>query len=119
MNDKNRHLESRVAELEARVKELEKEKEEREDNSHVQGGCETCIEYIKRMKRLEFDLQVEREERIAFEKEVNLLQSKLCEIEEEERDRVNMSLSYSEREYAYLRELEKVKSQNNMNMMII
>ena len=30
-----------------------------------------------------------------------------------------MSLSFSEREYAYLRELEKVKSQNNMNMMII
>ena len=30
-----------------------------------------------------------------------------------------MSLSYTEREYAYLRELEKVKSQNNMNMMVI
>jgi hypothetical protein len=30
-----------------------------------------------------------------------------------------MSLSYTEREYAYIRELEKLKSQNNMNMMII
>ena len=58
-------------------------------------GCETCIEYIKRMKRLEFDVQVEREERIAFENEVKLLQEKLAEFEEEERDRVNMSLSYT------------------------
>ena len=48
-----------------------------------------------------------------------MLQTKLAEIEEEDRDRVNMSLSYTEREYVYLRELEKVKSQNNMNMMII
>ena len=62
------------------------------------------------MKRLEFDLQVEREERLAFQQEVKLLQAKLAEIEEEDRDRVNMSLSYTEREYAYLRELEKVKS---------
>ena len=71
------------------------------------------------MKRLEFDVQVEREERLAFEQEVKMLQTKLAEIEEEDRDRVNMSLSYTEREYVYLRELEKVKSQNNMNMMII
>lgn len=71
------------------------------------------------MKRLEFDLQVEKEERLAFEKEVKLLQQKLAEVEEEERDRVDMSLSYTEREYVYLRELEKVKGQNNMNMMII
>ena len=62
---------------------------------------------------------MERQERVAFEKEVKLMQLKVFEIEEEDRDRVNMSLSYSEREYAYLRELEKVKSQNNMNMMII
>ncbi len=71
------------------------------------------------MKRLEFDLQVEREERFAFEKEVKMLQQKLLDIEEEDRDRVNMSLSYTEREYAYLRELEKMKAQNNMNTMII
>ena len=30
-----------------------------------------------------------------------------------------MSLSYTEREYAYIRELERVRSQNNMNLMII
>ena len=62
------------------------------------------------MKRLEFDLQVEKEERVAFESEVKILQGKLAEVEDEERDRVNMSMSYTEREYAYLRELEKVKS---------
>ena len=71
------------------------------------------------MKRLEFDLHVEREERLAFETEAKTLQRKLVDIEEEDRDRVNMSLSYSEREYTYLRELERVKAQNNMNMMII
>ena len=71
------------------------------------------------MKRLEFDLQVEREERIAFEKEVKMLHGKIADRELEDRDRVNMSLSYTEREYAYLRELEKARSQNNMNMMII
>ena len=61
------------------------------------------------MKRLEFDLQVEREERLAFEKEAKILQKKLADYEDEDRDRVNMSLSYTEREYAYLRELERVK----------
>ena len=30
------------------------------------------------MKRLEFDLQVEREERLAFEQEVKMLQTKLA-----------------------------------------
>ena len=83
------------------------------------GGCDSCIDYIKQMKRMEFDLQVEREERIAFEKEVKILSAKLAEIEEEDRDRVNMSMSYTEREYAYLRELEKLHSQNNMNLMVI
>ena len=67
------------------------------------------------MKRLEFDLQVEREERVAFENEAKLLQQKIHEMEEEERDRVNASLSYSEREYGYIVELEKVKNQNSMN----
>lgn len=84
--------------------------EVQEEATKTRDGCDTCIEYIKRMKRLEFDVQVEKEERVAFENEVKLLQRKLAEVEDEERDRVNMSMSYSEREYAYLRELEKVKS---------
>jgi len=65
-----------------------------------QAGCESCIDYIKQMKRLEFDLLVEREERIAFEEESKQLQFKLAEIEEENRDQVNMSLSYTKRVYA-------------------
>ena len=46
-------------------------------------GCESCIEYIKRMKRLEFDLQVESEERVAFENEVKHLNDKINEMEDE------------------------------------
>ena len=71
------------------------------------------------MKRIEFDIQVEREQRIAFQKEVKLLNDKVTEIEEEDRDKVDMSMTYSEREYEYILELEKAKNVNNMNQMII
>ena len=60
-------------------------------------GCETCIDYIKRMKRLEFDLQVEREERVAFEFEVRNLQTKVAEMEEEGRDQVICNIGLAQK----------------------
>ena len=45
------------------AEERAKKEAESEAESSSKPGCDTCIEYIKRMKRLEFDLHVEREER--------------------------------------------------------
>ena len=71
------------------------------------------------MKRLEFDLQVESNQKRAFEGEVDRLNTKISEMEEEDRDRVNESFSQTEREYEYIRQLDKLRAQNEMNLLII
>ena len=40
-------------------------------------------------------------------------------MEEEDRDRVNESFSQTEREYEYIRQLDKLRAQNEMNLLII
>ena len=48
--EENKRLQARVLELEQNVTKLEKAEQQKTE------GCDTCIEYIKRMKRLEFDV---------------------------------------------------------------
>ena len=101
--EENKRLQARVEELEQKVKQLEQEASEpSKSDEHV---CDSCIDYIKDMKRMELDMKVEHEVRCAFENEVKMLQNRVSELEDENRDRVSLSLSYTEREYAYMREL--------------
>lgn len=70
------------------------ESENQELREEVQiANCDSCIEYIKQMKRLEFECKIERNQKLAFEGEVDRLNNKISEMEEEERDRVNESFS--------------------------
>ena len=49
--EENKRLDAKVKELELRIKQLEEEQA-----VSKQKGCESCIDYIKDMKRMEFDV---------------------------------------------------------------
>ena len=50
--EENQRLQAHITELETQIRQIREQKED----SKKEGGCDSCIEYIKRMKRLEFDL---------------------------------------------------------------
>lgn len=87
-------------------------------------GCETCIDYIKILKRTENEVKQSKSRTAQLETDKNKLldeiqlmlnrdqeknrklaelQMKVKDLEDEAFDRVNESLSYSQREYEYIR----------------
>ena len=81
--------------------------------------CETCIDYIKEVRRLEIGMQkAENRERQAqdtikrLQTDLQMKDVRIADLEDEVRevqDTVNRSLSYSAREYDLIRQLEKMK----------
>ena len=87
--------------------------------------CETCIDYIKQIRKLEITMAEQSRTQTALRDKIERTQEAVRERDacitemEEERDRFAESMSYSAREQDLICQIEKLRIQTEMQQTVI